>query len=226
MSDLLMYTLYAPTWTARKLDKKATKQVKETNGVKDGVNAGNFNKLILPDCEELTKIQSYIGATRIEFYLRTAAWGEQRGIRVGKAENHMDMMMWFGDRKAALEPFLDALGAVYPAKIAQAEYDMHGLFDIEDYPAWDVVRGKFSLDLYPQPLPPKEDIRTMQDIPPEERKRIEDEYTYQINNFGRVILFSDRGAFDQQDFPRRLFRCKRCPSAHSNDQVQQPTRQD
>jgi hypothetical protein len=30
-----------------------------------------------------------------------------------------------------------------------------------------------------------------------ERKRIEDEYTFQINNFGRVILYSDRKAFDR-----------------------------
>ena len=173
MSDLLMYTMYAPVWTARKLDKKATKQVKETNGVKDGVNAGNFNKLILPDCTELTAIQSFIGATRNEFYLRTAAWGEQRGIRVGKAENHMDTMAWFGDRKAALEPLLDALETVYPAKIAQAEYDMHGLFDIADYPSWDVVRGKFALDLFPQPLPNASDIRIMADIPEAQREAIE-----------------------------------------------------
>lgn len=31
-----------------------------------------------------------------------------------------------------------------------------------------------------------------------ERKRIEDKYTFQINNFGRVILFSDRDAFDKE----------------------------
>lgn len=30
-----------------------------------------------------------------------------------------------------------------------------------------------------------------------ERKRIEDAYTFQINNFGRVILYSDRDAFDK-----------------------------
>lgn len=30
-----------------------------------------------------------------------------------------------------------------------------------------------------------------------ERKRIEHEYTFQINNFGRVILYSDREAFDK-----------------------------
>jgi hypothetical protein len=31
-----------------------------------------------------------------------------------------------------------------------------------------------------------------------ERKRIEDEYTFSINNFGRVILFNDRDAFDKE----------------------------
>jgi hypothetical protein len=30
-----------------------------------------------------------------------------------------------------------------------------------------------------------------------ERKRIEDEYTFQINNFGRLILYTDRDALDQ-----------------------------
>jgi hypothetical protein len=30
-----------------------------------------------------------------------------------------------------------------------------------------------------------------------ERKRIEDDYTFQINNFGRVILYNDRDAFDK-----------------------------
>lgn len=54
----------------------------------------------------------------------------------------------------------------------------------------------------------KLDITLVQDGKPEtlkvddnwlkkERKRIEDEYTYQINNFGRVILYSDRDAFDK-----------------------------
>jgi hypothetical protein len=30
-----------------------------------------------------------------------------------------------------------------------------------------------------------------------ERRRIEDDFTFQINNFGRVILYNDRGAFDK-----------------------------
>jgi hypothetical protein len=42
-----------------------------------------------------------------------------------------------------------------------------------------------------------ESIKVDDDWLNKERKRIEDEYTFQINNFGRVILYSDRDAFDK-----------------------------
>jgi hypothetical protein len=42
-----------------------------------------------------------------------------------------------------------------------------------------------------------EPIKVDDDWLNKERKRIEDEYTFQINNFGRVILYSDRNAFDK-----------------------------
>lgn len=42
-----------------------------------------------------------------------------------------------------------------------------------------------------------ESIKVDDDWLKKERKRIEDEYTFQINNFGRVILYSDRDAFDK-----------------------------
>ena len=42
-----------------------------------------------------------------------------------------------------------------------------------------------------------ESIKVDDDWLNKERKRIENEYTFQINNFGRVILYSDRVAFDK-----------------------------
>jgi hypothetical protein len=42
-----------------------------------------------------------------------------------------------------------------------------------------------------------ESIKVDDDWLNKERKRIEDEYTFPINNFGRVILYSDRDAFDK-----------------------------
>ena len=43
----------------------------------------------------------------------------------------------------------------------------------------------------------EETIKVDDDWLRKERKRIEDEYTFPIANFGRVILYSDRVAFDQ-----------------------------
>jgi len=173
LTSLLMYSLYAPTWTARKLDKKVTQQAKAANDVKDNVDAGNFNKLILPDCDELKAVASYIGATRQWFYLHTAPWGEARGVRVGKAENHMDLMVAFGDRKAGLVPLLDAFEAVYDSKVAAMEYELNGMFNAEDYPSWSVVRGKFDLTLSVQPLPNANDVRVLTEIPQHVRDEIE-----------------------------------------------------
>jgi hypothetical protein len=174
LTSLLMYSLNAPTWTARKLDKKATAEVKAANNVKDTTDAGNFNKLILPDCKELQAIQSHIGAVRQAFYLRTAAWGESRGTRVGKAENHLDVMSWFGDEKAKLGPLKVAFGAVYPSKVAGMEYELHGLWNPNDYPPWDVVESKFALRLSVQPLPNVNDVRVLKEIPPHVRQEIEE----------------------------------------------------
>jgi hypothetical protein len=175
LTSLLMYSLYAPTWTARKLDKKVTEQAKQINGVKDGVDAGNFNKLILPDCDELKAVAAHITGTRQWFYLRTAPWGEARGVRVGKAEDHMEFMVEFGDRKAALVPLLAAFCTVYPSKVAEMEFELNSMFNAQDYPAVDVVRSKFDLRISVQPLPNANDVRVLTDIPAHIRQEIEDE---------------------------------------------------
>jgi hypothetical protein len=196
LTSLLMYSLYAPTWTARKLDRKATADVKKLNGVKEQTNAGNFNKLILPDCKELDALKSYIGATRLQFYERTAAWGNTRGVRVGKAEDHLDLMSWFGDRRDGVRAPLQALLDVYPEKVAKLEYDADGLgamFNADDYPPVDVVQRKFALDLSVSPLPNVNDIRVLTDIPAHVRQEIEDSLKVE---FQKVQDQAVRDAFD------------------------------
>lgn len=175
LTSLLLYNLNAPTWAARKLDKRVTSQAKAANGVSDTTNAGNFNKLLLPDCAELSACGSYISATRYDwFYTRTAPWGETRGIRVGKAENHLDVMMEFGDKQAGLEPLLDKFEAVYPLKVAAIADLLKGMFNARDYPPWEFVRAKFALRLAVQPLPNANDVRVLTDIPAHIRAEIEE----------------------------------------------------
>jgi hypothetical protein len=173
LTSLLMYSLYAPTWTAYKKDKRITAEVKKQNNVAESVDAGGYNKLLLPDCDELNKLKSYIGAVRSAFYLRAAPWGEQRGVRVGKAEEHLDMMSWFGDAEAGLEPPKHAFAKVYPSKIAEIEFVLNDMYNPHDYPPLDVVMDKFKLRLSVTPLPNVNDIRVLNEIPQHVRDEIE-----------------------------------------------------
>jgi hypothetical protein len=177
-----MYSLYAPTWTARKLDKKATEDVKKMNGVDSGTDAGNYNKLLLPDCAELKALSSYIAAGRNAFYLRTAPWAEARGVRVGLAENHMDLMSWFGDLQHGMGPLKSAFGAVYPAEIEKSIFLLHGMGDRSEYPGWHVVERRFDLQLSVQPLPNKNDIRVLTEIPKHVREEIESNLQKEFEN--------------------------------------------
>jgi hypothetical protein len=178
---LLQYSLYAPTWTARKQDKRITAEIKASKGVDSDTDAGNFNKFLLPDFPELNQCKSYIGHTRQEFYLRTAPWGEMRGVRVGKAEEHMDMMSWFGDRRADFEPIKAAMLAKYSEQITLAEFKLNDMFDSEDYPDVEKVESRFQLRLSAMPLPNVNDVRVLTDIPKHVRQEIEDAITADIN---------------------------------------------
>jgi hypothetical protein len=174
LTSLLLYSLYAPTWTARKLDKKVTEQAKQANGVAADTDAGNFNKFLLPECAELEAITKYIGGVRQWFYSKTAPWGETRGTRAGLAENHLDLMHEFGDVRDGLKPLRDAFIKVYPVKVQEMEFKLHDMFNASDYPAVGDVERRFDLHLSVQPLPNVNDIRVLQEIPPHLRQEIED----------------------------------------------------
>jgi hypothetical protein len=174
LTSLLLYSLYAPTWTARKLDKRVTEQAKEANGVASDVDAGNFNKFMLPDCAELAAIQKYIGGARQWFYGMTAPWGEARGLRAGLAEKHLDVMHAFGDIRDGLKPLRDSLVKIYPVKVQEMEFKLHDMFNAEDYPSVDDIERRFDLRLSVQPLPNANDIRVMKEIPAHLKQEIED----------------------------------------------------
>jgi hypothetical protein len=182
MHSLLLYSLYAPAWTARKLDKKITAEIKEQHNVDSDVDAGNFNKFLLPDFKELAACKSFIGKTRQEFYLRTAPWGEQRGARVGKAEEHMEMLSWFGDRVEDFKPLKREMLATYAEHVALAEFKLNEMYDPMDYPSVEKVDAKFQLRMSAVPLPNINDVRLLQEIPPHIRADIEASITADIQN--------------------------------------------
>ena len=172
-TSLVMVTLNARVWTARKLDKKVSAEVKAARNITSDVDAGNYNKRLLESVEHQACV-SHVGATRNEFYLRAAPWGDVRSVGVVKAEDVLDLSAWFGDQKAGLEPKLDTFGKVYTQQAAEREYATHGMCDPQDFPPWDVVREKFGISLSFRPLPKVADIRVITEIPEHIRAEIED----------------------------------------------------
>lgn len=191
---LVLYSLYAPTWTARKRDAKITAEVKKMNSVDDSVNAGNFNKMLLPDCKTLSALSSYLGAARQWIYGRTEAWGDSRGDRVGLAEHVMETMHEFGDKQEALKPLKAAFAVEYEAEKAKAELELNEMFDPDDYPPIEDVLEKFQLRLSTRPLPNVNDIRVMTEIPAHIRADIEKQLK---KDFDAAYAATAKAAFER-----------------------------
>lgn len=175
LTTLLIYSLYASSWTARGKDEDMTKAAKDAQGIEGSVDAGNFIKSYLPGCAELKAINSYLGAARAEFYNKTVPWGEIRNVRAGKVEEHMSLMEWVGDIQEGMVPLLEALGAVYLERMEHARYVLQSGFDPEDYPPLDEVLSRFKFRVSVRPLTDVNDIRVMTEIPELERRRLEEE---------------------------------------------------
>jgi len=174
LHELVQYSLYAPSWTAYKKDKKITAAIKKLNDVADEVDAGSYNKLLLPDCPSLDKLKSYIGSVRsVWFYGRTQPWGEARGVRVGKAKDLMTTLDEFGEKQEGLKPYKEAFKAEYLQDVAKAELELNNMFNPDDYPALDEVVDRFDLKLSTMPLANVRDVRLLHDVPPHIKADIE-----------------------------------------------------
>jgi hypothetical protein len=191
---LVIYNLYAPTWTAYKRDKKITAEVKAMNNVADEVKAGSFNKMLLPDCKTLDALKSYMGAVRQWVYERTESWGDARGDRVGLAEHVMVNMHEFGDKQEGLKPLKAAFAVEYEAEKARAELELNEMFDPDDYPPIEEVLERFQLRLSTRPLPNVRDIRVMTEIPAHIRDDIEKQMK---QDFDTAYTATAKAAFER-----------------------------
>jgi len=69
----LLVHLGVSQWTARKLDKQASKEVAQANGATG--NVGNFNKTLLPTCNTIAAVHQETAIIRKEFYRNVLPWG-------------------------------------------------------------------------------------------------------------------------------------------------------
>lgn len=146
----LLVQLNVSQWTARKLDKKATREVADSNGASR--DAGNYHKKLLPMSDSLANIHTMTGDIRREFYANTLPWGLENTHMLPTA-NYLNFMTTFRKRKSEWDAVVRKFLADYPSLQITAQRFLGKLYNSDDYPDVDDLRRKFSMDLVVMPVP-------------------------------------------------------------------------
>jgi hypothetical protein len=163
----LLVQLNISQWTARKYDKKATKQVADDNGVVEAV--GRYNKSLLPMNDQLDLIHRKSNQIRSEFYDNTLPWGIE-GTQLLPTSNYLEFMTRFRKYKNEWAYLVTVFTTNYADYIDDAKRTLGPMFNIDDYPRAENIDTKFKMDLAVFPVP-SNDFRVQ--IASEELSRIQ-----------------------------------------------------
>lgn len=173
----LLVQLNVSQWTARKYDKSVTQQVAEQHNTI--VEAGRYNKSLLPLNDYLGNIHKLTTTIRTEYYKNTLPWGIN-GTQMLPSKNYLSFMTEHRAKKANWLTLVDQFVDVYPQLKLDAQRLLpNGLYKEEDYPTVDGLRAKFGMELIVLPVP-ADDFRVQ--IADEELSAIQQEVTDRVTN--------------------------------------------
>lgn len=140
----MVLNLQIGVWAGYRLDKEATRKVTEEANA-DG-DAARVNKHLIPKAA-LKNITSAASAVRNHFYDKTLPWKDNgdrlltRAMYTRFIEEHERLKDAFRD---AVDKFIER---EYPAAVDQASFRMGSLFNLNDYPTPQSLRGRFYINL-------------------------------------------------------------------------------
>jgi len=146
----LLVQLNVSQWTAKKYDKRASKEVTNAHGA--ATAAGRFNKSLLPMNDKLENIHKKTTLIRAKYYEATLPWGLD-GTMMLPATNYLNFMSEFrkerGEWNALVQEFLDN----YDQMKLDAQRILGSLYNHSDYPPVLELRHKFNMDMAVFPVP-------------------------------------------------------------------------
>lgn len=148
-------------WTARKLDRKVTKETNERHHASK--DAGRYNKLLI-EKERIAKLTGLVSAARALHYKYTKPWQDD-GPRILPNALYVEFADNFRKLKQEFEIEADKFCREYPDFIEERKAALGDLFNEADYPPAAEIRSKFNLDYIVSVLPDAEDFRS--DLDPE-----------------------------------------------------------
>ena len=151
----MLVTLSIKQWSARKHDKKISREVAESHGC-GTADVGKYNKILVAGA--LDSIKKASNAARTEHYFRTLPW-QDGGGRILSSAGYLTY-------QAAMKPLEDAFWAGFHAfspqysALVEADRDrLNGMFNPQDYPEPHKLSRHFEFSIEVLPLPTAADFR-------------------------------------------------------------------
>lgn len=179
----MLIDLTIKNWTARKKDKKVTKETHARYGTNE--KAGNFNKNLLPfEAPSFTELQSAMNELGEFHRHNTLPWSDEGGLRILPSINYMPYMEGYRSRKAKIEELATVFLEEFPKLVARAEKELDkrdqggkNMFNSADYPTVAELRARIKVSVNTWPLPTSDDFRV--DLPAGEVRMIKEQIEQQ-----------------------------------------------
>tara|TARA_R110000751_G_scaffold21723_5_gene62041 strand:- start:1198 stop:2154 length:957 start_codon:yes stop_codon:yes gene_type:complete len=155
-SSAMLSELAISQWTARKKDRKASKDVTDSNNAESGV--ANVNKKLLGSCAELDRVHKMTGEVRRVHYAMTMPWSDA-GLRLLPTVQYFNYHKAMTDIENQWRALVGKFLSSYQWEISKAQAKLGDLFDVNEYPTTDALVGKFAFNLNYIPLPDAGDFR-------------------------------------------------------------------
>jgi hypothetical protein len=146
----LLVQLSISQWTARKYDKRATRQVADANNTT--MSAGRYNKSLLPMNDLLDHVHKKATHIRTKFYANTLPWGIE-GTQMLPTANYLNFMTEFRKEKSEWQVLVSNFVDNYDQLRDDARRILGNLYDPADYPTTSEIRQKFHMDMAVYPVP-------------------------------------------------------------------------
>ena len=156
-SHAMLVSLSISTWTARRHDKRVTREVADNHHT--DTRAGRYNKNLLPiDAKSYQAVITAAGTARTSHYEQTLPWSDE-GARILPAQNYFAYVEKYRTLENAFNLTVQEFVREYPALRDSAELALNGLFNALDYPDTSDLARRFSMTMHVLPIPSGDDFR-------------------------------------------------------------------
>ena len=189
--NAVLIELSISCWTARKLDRNASKEVMISKGA-GSTDAIRANKNLLAGMNNLKLVTDFVAIKRNEFYAMTLPWSDS-GQRLAPMTQFFEVKQWVNECEVEFNSLVTSFLHDYPTLISAQAFQLGALFDRNEFPSVDDITDKFRFKVTFLPLPDTGDFRI--DAPNEVLAEMKQEYE---------AMFNERVASVNQDLWTRL----------------------